>query len=198
MNKILIITALQAEAKPLVAFYQLKKKQVNEELFYFQNNEIFCLTTGVGVKNVRKRLAVFLKKMDAKNTILLNVGIAGGNSDYTKIGEMYMVNQIMDEENNKVYDLEILSGSELKRLPLTTVNAGVVNGGKGYNGLVDMEAAAIVETAIQFFPIQRMCFLKIVSDYMDRVVDGPDQVLKFVNNQLPEIDRISILLRNYP
>lgn len=194
MNRILIITALQAEARPLIAFYQLEKKQLNEKLFYFQKDEIMCLTTGVGAKNVQKRLSVFLEKTDYNNTILINVGIAGGNSDHTEIGEMFLVNQIMDEENNKVYDLKMSLKTGLQELPLTTVNAGVVNGGKDYNGLVDMEAAAIVETAIQFLPIQRMVFLKIVSDYMDEIIDSPEQVISFITNQLPEINRIISLL----
>lgn len=194
MNRILIITALQAEARPLIAFYQLEKKQLNEKLFYFQKDEIMCLTTGVGAKNVQKRLSVFLEKTDYNNTILINVGIAGGNSDHTEIGEMFLVNQIMDEENNKVYDLKMSLKTGLQELPLTTVNAGVVNGGKDYNGLVDMEAAAIVETAIQFLPIQRMVFLKIVSDYMDEIIDNPKQVISFITNQLPEINRIISLV----
>ncbi|MCH7612612.1 MAG: hypothetical protein IIB45_04560 [Candidatus Marinimicrobia bacterium] len=194
MNQILFITALQAEAQPLILFYQLEKKQLNKKLFYFQKGEIVCLTTGVGAKNVRKRLSVFLEKMDNNNTILINVGIAGGNSDHTEIGEMFLVNQIMNEENNKVYDLEMLLKTWLRELPLTTVNAGVVNGGKDYNGLVDMEAAAIVETSLQFIPIQRMVFLKIVSDYMDKVLDTPEQVYPLMNIQLPEISKITSLL----
>lgn len=194
MNRILIITALQAEARPLIAFYQLEKKQLNEKLFYFQKDEIMCLTAGVGAKNVRKRLSVFLEKTDYNNTILINVGIAGGNSDHTEIGEMFLINQIMDEENDKVYDLKMSLKTGLQELPLTTVNAGVVNGGKDYNGLVDMEAAAIVETAIQFLPIQRMVFLKIVSDYMDEIIDSPEQVISFITNQLPEINRIISLV----
>ncbi|MCH7764252.1 MAG: hypothetical protein IIB95_11040 [Candidatus Marinimicrobia bacterium] len=194
MNQILFITALQAEAQPLILFYQLEKKQLNKKLFYFQKGEIVCLTTGVGAKNVRKRLSVFLEKMDNNNTILINVGIAGGNSDHTEIGEMFLVNQIMNEENNKVYDLEMLLKTWLRELPLTTVNAGVVNGGKDYNGLVDMEAAAIVETSLQFIPIQRMVFLKIVSDYMDKVLDTPEQVYPLMNSQLPEISKITSLL----
>lgn len=194
MNRILIITALQAEARPLIAFFQLEKKQLHEKLFYFQKDEIVCLTTGVGAKNVQKRLSVFLEKTDYNNTILINVGIAGGDSDHTEIGEMFLVNQIMDEENNKVYDLKMSLKTGLLELPLTTVNAGVVNGGKDYNGLVDMEAVAIVETAIQFLPIQRMVFLKIVSDYMDEIIDSPEQVISFITNQLPEINRIISLL----
>ena len=194
MNQILFITALQAEAQPLILFYQLEKKQLNKKLFYFQKGEIVCLTTGVGAKNVRKRLSVFLEKMDNNNTILINVGIAGGNSDHTEIGEMFLVNQIMDEENNKVYDLQMSLNTGLQELPLTTVNAGVINGGKSYNGLVDMEAAVIIETAIQFLPIQRMVFLKIVSDHMDKIIDRPEQVILFITNQLPEINRIISLL----
>ena len=195
MNQILLITALQAEARPIIEHFGLEKIRLTKDLFYFRKDNISCLTTGVGKKKIRKRLKPFLEKTKfLDKSILINVGIAGGNSDHTQIGEMFLVNQIMNEENNKVYDLEMLLKTWLRELPLTTVNAGVVNGGKDYNGLVDMEAAAIVETSLQFIPIQRMVFLKIVSDYMDKVLDTPEQVYPLMNSQLPEISKITSLL----
>lgn len=59
---------------------------------------ITCLTTGVGGKNVRKRLGAFLKETVSRNTILINMGIAGGNRDATEIGKMYSINKITDEK----------------------------------------------------------------------------------------------------
>ncbi len=193
MTQILYITALQAEARPLIEFYQLEKKQLNEKLFYFQKDEIVCFTTGVGVNNVYKRLPVLLKNIDCKNTFLINMGIAGGNSDITKIGSLYIANKITDEENGKIWlqDSSIKHG--LEELSLTTVSKGVTDGGIQYDGLVDMEAAAIFKTAVKQLPTQRMVFLKIVSDHMDIVSDKPEQVIHLVQNQLSEIHRITDL-----
>tara|TARA_B100001964_G_scaffold5325_1_gene5728 strand:+ start:22 stop:615 length:594 start_codon:yes stop_codon:yes gene_type:complete len=187
MNHILITTALQAEAEPIVKQYQLEKKHLSENLFYFQRDDITCLTTGVGEKNVRKRLSTFLHEMDCKNTILFNIGIAGGRKNATEIGKMYLVNKIISETNKKVWLPDILLKTGIPKLQLTTVSKGVTDGGKQYEGLVDMEAAAIYETATKFIPAKHLYFLKIVSDYMEQVLDSTEQVLPLITNNLSEI-----------
>ncbi len=193
MTKILFITALQAEAKPLIEYYQLEKKQLNERLFYFQKDKIACLTTGVGANNVCKRLPELLENIECKNALLINVGIAGGNSDITKIGNLYIANRITDKKNEKIWLPDNLIRHGLEELSLTTVPKGVTNGGKKYNGLVDMEASAIFEVSEKRIPAHRMVFLKIVSDHMDKVLDKPKQVIHLVQNQLSEIHRIIAL-----
>ncbi|HJL74562.1 MAG TPA: hypothetical protein QGF08_00590 [Candidatus Marinimicrobia bacterium] len=195
MNHILITTALQAEARPLIDHFQLEQKQLNKEIFYYQKDEITCLTTGVGEKNVHNRFGKFLNEINSSNSVLLNVGIAGGNKEHTEIGRMYVVNKITDEQNGKIWLPDMLLKTGLPEMPLNTVSKGVTDGGEKYDGLVDMEAAAIFETAIQFLSIQRMVFIKIVSDHMDVVLDSAEQVLPLINNQLPELSRIVSLLR---
>jgi len=121
------------------------------------------------------------------------MGIAGGNSDITEIGSLYIVNKITDEKNGNIWLPDIMINHGLKELSLTTVSKGITDGGKQYDGLVDMEAAAIFETAVKRIPAKRMVFLKIVSDHMDKVLDKPEQVIPSVQNQLLGIHRISDL-----
>ena len=196
MNHILITTALQAEAQPLIEHYQLEKKQCSANIFYFQRGVITCLTTGVGGKNVRKRLGAFLKETVSRNTILINMGIAGGNRDATEIGKMYSINKITDEKNGKVWLPDALLKTGLPEMPLSSVSKGVTDGGNKYAGLVDMEGAAIFETAVQFIPVHCLVFLKIVSDHMDEILDSPEQVASLINKRLPEIDRLISLMQN--
>ena len=196
MNHILITTALQAEAQPLIEHYQLEKKQCSANIFYFQRGVITCLTTGVGGKNVRKRLGAFLKETVRRNTILINMGIAGGNRDATEIGKMYSINKITDEKNGKVWLPDALLKTGLPEMPLSSVSKGVTDGGNKYAGLVDMEGAAIFETVVQFIPVHCMVFLKIVSDHMDEILDSPEQVASLINKRLPEIDRLISLMQN--
>ena len=196
MNHILITTALQAEAQPLIEHYQLEKKQCSANIFYFQRGVITCLTTGVGEKNVRKRLGAFLNETVCRNTILMNMGIAGGNRDATEIGKMYSINKITDEKNGKVWLPDALLKTGLPEMPLSSVSKGVTDGGNKYAGLVDMEGAAIFETVVQFIPVHCLVFLKIVSDHMDEILDSPEQVVSLINKRLPEIDRLISLMQN--
>ena len=196
MNHILITTALQAEAQPLIEHYQLEKKQCSANIFYFQRGVITCLTTGVGEKNVRKRLGAFLNETVCRNTILMNMGIAGGNRDATEIGKMYSINKITDEKNGKVWLPDALLKTGLPEMPLSSVSKGVTDGGNQYAGLVDMEGAAIFETVVKFIPVHCMVFLKIVSDHMDEILDSPEQVASLINKRLPEIDGLISLMQN--
>ncbi len=195
MNHILITTALKAEAQPIIKKYQLEKKQLSKKIFFFQKGEIICLTTGVGEKNVHNRLGTFLKESNSSNSILLNIGIAGGNKEHTDIGSIYMVNKITGN-NGKVWLPDILLKTGLSEMPLTTVSKGITDGGQNYDGLVDMEAAAIFETAVRFIPVHCMMFIKIVSDHMDVVLDSTEQVIPLLTKQLPEIGRIVEILKN--
>ena len=196
MNHILITTALQAEAQPLIEHYQLEKKQCSANIFYFQRGVITCLTTGVGEKNVRKRLGAFLKETVRRNTILMNMGIAGGNRDATEIGKMYSINKITDEKNGKVWLPDALLKTGLPEMPLSSVSKGVTDGGNQYAGLVDMEGAAIFETAVQFIPVHCLVFMKIVSDHMDEILDSPEQVVSLIDKRLPDIDGLISLMQN--
>jgi len=174
----------------------LEKKQYSANIFYFQRGVITCLTTGVGEKNVRKRLGAFLNETVCRNTILMNIGIAGGNRDATEIGKMYSINKITDEKNGKVWLPDALLKTGLPEMPLSSVSKGVTDGGNKYAGLVDMEGAAIFETVVQFIPVHCLVFLKIVSDHMDEILDSPEQVVSLINKRLPEIDRLISLMQN--
>ncbi len=195
MNHILFITALQAEAAPLIDRYGLGKVCVSAGLFYFEQGRITCLTTGVGLENARRRLNQFLSTKGNQNFILLNVGIAGGNPKTTKIGHMYRVRKITSENDNKFWLLKNLFNIELPALPLMTVSKGITDGGKSGFGLVDMEGAAIMETAVKFIPKDQILFLKIVSDHMDKILVSPFAVAELIKKQLPEMDRIVAMLQ---
>jgi hypothetical protein len=126
----------------------------------------------------------------------MNMGIAGGNRDATEIGKMYSINKITDEKNGKVWLPDKLLKIGLPEMPLSSVSKGVTDGGNQYAGLVDMEGAAIFDTAVQFIPVHCLVFLKIVSDHMDVILDSPEQVVSLINKRLPEIDGLISLMQN--
>ncbi len=190
MDSILFIVALQSEAQPIIAFYKLKKKWINEKLFYFNKGRIYCFTTGVGENNVRKRLPHFLNYFPKEKFILINIGIAGGKRNLTAKGQMYIINKIIHDEDGRTDTVHNGFAHGLEEITLTTVSKGITNGGNGYPGLVDMEAATVVDIAKPSTIIQKIIVLKIVSDYMDEILDKPEQVRPLILNQLPVVDKI--------
>ena len=167
MNR-LIITALRDEAQPFIDRFKLAKDKNQSDLCVFNDENCSLLITGVGVDRVRSTLPVFLERIsDLDNVVLFNVGIAGGHPDRTKIGEVYTVNKVTNDETHDKYFLTIPGKNEFNKMFLTTVAKGITGGHVGYEGLVDMEAAIITATAISYFNIDKISVIKVVSDHMD-------------------------------
>ena len=168
MLKRLIITALPDEARPVIDRFKLKSDENQSDMRVFCNKTCSLLITGIGGNRVKSVLPVFLERItDFDNVILFNIGIAGGHPDKTKIGEVFLVNKVTNDETVDKYSLTIPAKNEFTTIALTTVAKGITGGHVGYEGLVDMEAAIITATAISYLNIDKIAVIKVVSDYMD-------------------------------
>ena len=167
MNR-LIITALRDEAQPFIDRFKLAKDKNQSDLCVFNDENCSLLITGVGVDQVKRTLPVFLERIpNFDNVALFNVGIAGGHPDKTEIGEVYPVNKVTNDETYDKYFLTIPEKNEFDTMLLTTVAKGITTGHMDYEGLVDMEAAIIIATAISYLNIDKIAVIKVVSDHMD-------------------------------
>ena len=75
---------------------------------------------------------------------------------------------------------------------ITTVGTPVLDGGKKYDTLVDMEAHEIFSTCSKFVPVHDISIIKLVSDHMDGQELFLSQVL-FQNYSKKKWMRLSIL-----
>ena len=103
-------------------------------------------------KNIKSRINDFLKLINHKEVQFINVGIAGSKSR-TNIGELFIINKILDDSFDKKYYPEIIIDHGLNESSITTVGTPVLDGGKKYDTLVDMEAHEIfsfVQSLFQF------------------------------------------------
>ena len=96
MASVTIITALMAEAVPIIDFYRLKKQHKQPGLHFFQAADIDLIVCGLGEQNTQQGMATYLKTiMDDLPRIWLNVGVAGALSD--PLGSLVWANYIGDE-----------------------------------------------------------------------------------------------------
>ena len=159
----LILTALQSEAKPIISYFDLNK---DPKTHIYSNKKIFLLITGVGEKNVINKLkSLELKGSSWSKTVILNIGIAGGNKLDTKIGNIYLVNSIFDQQSEREYFPDLIIKTTLEEMPMTTVSQPLIDNNCSLRGLVDMEGGSIFKTMSPFVPPHRLIFLKIVSDH---------------------------------
>ena len=161
----LILTALRAEALPIIEVFRLRK---DSKTHLYQNNNISLLITGVGRDKTKERLQnLHPIYSNFDQTIVVNMGIAGGNPDQTEIGELYRVNAIFDKKTKQSFIPDILCRHSLVELSLTTVDNSVNKNGDQFRGLVDMEGSVIFQQMSRYVSVHRLVFLKLVSDHMD-------------------------------
>ncbi|MBT3478874.1 MAG: hypothetical protein HOA15_05140 [Candidatus Marinimicrobia bacterium] len=186
--KYLILSALKAEARPFIEAYGLIKDSTTH---LYQKDNISLFITGVGQDKTEERLQAFLTQItDFSDTVILNIGIAGGHPEDTSIGELYLVNAIHDEDSGQTFFPDILLRHVLKEKHLTTVSEGITENGDRYQGLVDMEGSIIFRLMVKKVPPHRLIFLKVVSDHMD-VKDWKSlDVSGLIKNQIGKIQTI--------
>ena len=182
---ILFLTALKVEADPIISHFELVKDNVSN---IYSNNNFFLFIVGVGYKKVGERLNSFIFNYNQwDTTTIVNIGIAGGNQNDTELGNIYRINSILDKCSGRTYFPDILLKSNINEIGLTTVLNPISDRPIEQRGLVDMEASAIYEFMSNYIPPHRICFLKIVSDYMDISQIKSIKVNSLIKNQMSKI-----------
>ena len=161
-----ILSALKAESDPLVNYFQLKRHSLFQ-FPVFRHNDLYLISIGIGKAKVQERIYSFLETIRDDFIQFINIGIAGGKNDNSELGQMYLINNIVDDDTGHSYYPDILIKHSLSEHSVTTVNKGITDGGSRYKTLVDMEASEIFKISSKKIPVHRMAFLKIISDYMD-------------------------------
>jgi nucleoside phosphorylase len=194
VNKI-IITALQDEAKPIIEFYNLSRESKQSDLKVYANNDFSLLITGVGRKKVIDTLPIYLEKIYNPDSILINIGIAGGNPHSSKIGNMYYIDKLSSEFSNNKYSFPIIDKIGIDKISLITVEKNINNNDNNfYKELVDMEAAVITEIAMKYFDLSKIKILKIVSDHMNIIDWSNLNIKKLIRSKLDIISNVIELL----
>lgn len=197
-----IISALKAESVPLILFYKLEKN--NSFWFPFYKKDDLCLLiVGVGKKEIEKRIFEVLDRYNERVIQFINIGIAGSQRGFSEIGNIFLINKIIDQESKKNYFPDLIINSNLAESSITTVRSSVSDGGNSYNTLVDMEASEIYKVCSKRILTHQISFIKIVSDYMDSGVYSLDKKsvnllvyskLKEINNYLEKIKKVGDLI----
>jgi len=185
-----LITALKAESDPFIQHLSLKKDSALDfPYFVNQKLNVGLIGVGVGKKNIKSRINDFFKLINHKEVQFINVGIAGGKKSRTSIGDLFIINKILDDNSDKKYYPEIIIDHGLNESSITTVGAPVHDGGKKYDTLVDMEAHEIFSTCSRLVPVHNISIIKLVSDHMDgqELFTQPSIVSELLKEKMDEI-----------
>jgi len=161
---ILIVTAMPKEANKIIEHYNLKKQKEN----LYQKEEISLIITDVGRNNVTKSLLKLLNTYNMKDSIIINIGLAGSNN--LNVGEVIEVNNNygyhfdltpfgdkLYHTTNSPFKLDTIN--ELKQIDCYTSDGFVQETNIKETCVFDMEL-----NAITLFPHKKIHSIKIVSD----------------------------------
>ena len=186
----IILSALKAEAMPLINYYKLVPNN-SFGLQMYNNDSFTILITGVGKKNVNKTLKEYLKKSkNIEEANFINIGIAGGVKGNCKIGEMFFINKVFDDYLEVDYNIKTGNRPNISENRVTTVFEPILNNGQDREGLVDMEAYEICSILCDFNQLNKVTIIKIVSDFMDSDTKylSSKQIRKLIEKNLFDID----------
>ncbi len=186
---IYLITALDAEARPLIEHYRLKR-DLSLPYTLYTNREILLLVTQPGKINAMMATSAVLGWRKPKNgDILINVGICGAPPAYG-IGEPLLIHQISDGERR--YYPDILYPHALRESSLLCLDNPA---DAPCDVPVDMESSGLFAAATRFFQVHRLAFLKIVSDHCNPSAVTKEGVMALVRSRIPELEHLITALR---
>ncbi|WP_345976490.1 hypothetical protein [Sulfurimonas sp. HSL3-7] len=163
-----IVTALSAEARPIIDHFRLKKVENALPYPLFSAENVRLLVMQVGYENaLMAASSLFGHERPKEDDLLLNVGICAAPTRYT-LGTPLVAHKITHKEHAYYPDM-------LLNHPFEEVELHTLEGAKDSEHAhpVDMEAHAVFKAASRFMQSHQMLFVKVVSDHFE-----PERVTK--------------------
>ena len=165
------IVATTSEARPLIDFFKLKKKNSISNFVFFDNDEISLTISGIGKINAAMSVThTYYEFNKIKNNVWVNFGIAGHISH--SIGKIFLINKIVDKETNYKYFPHIIKNCKLDQKSCITYSEQNFF----YNDdLSDMEASGFFMAADKYSTKELIHSIKIISDNKEEKIDFSDK-----------------------
>ena len=153
------IVATSSEARPIIDFYRLKKKEVSNFVIY--NNDAISLTiSGIGKINAAMSIThTFHEFNQQKNNVWINLGLAGHKNK--KIGDIFLVDKIIDNETQEKKYPIIIDNCKIEQQSCITFNKENFNYTKS---LYDMEVSGFFFGCEKYTIKEFIHSIKIISD----------------------------------
>jgi hypothetical protein len=184
----IIVTALSVEATPLIKYFDLKLIY-NKPFNIYQNENISLIISGIGSLNSAMATTFVLSKIDDNIDKIINFGICGAKrDDNISIGDIFLINKIVDFNSKKEFFPDILLKHNFKENSITTFDKPVDTYLQFDTTLVDMEVYGFVQASLKFLSTYQIMVIKIVSDFLEPIKFNKDFILDLITDKLEFID----------
>lgn len=158
-TRLVILTALMAEAVPMINFYRLQKKRLQAGVQLFCSDRVDLIVSGMGAKRMKAGIIAYIReKPPVPGTRWLNLGTAGALD--CAVGDLIWARSIAEIEIAQPEE-------EQRRAPMNVISLNKPGVAYVQGALFDMEAQACIDTlsenVIEFEPAHLFC-AKVVSD----------------------------------
>ncbi len=151
--------ALQAEAKPFLAYFSLSL--VHDKPFrIYRNDNIWAIITGIGKERMARAISFFAGFSFPDPISYLNIGLAGHKDE--EIGNVFLCHKVMDESRQISLYPTFFFPWKKRTETLCTIDRMESNYPAPY--LFDQEGSAFFTTAKSFTELEKVQLLKVVSD----------------------------------
>ena len=182
-----IVTALYAEAAPIIEKYRLQKAP-DTPFTHYHSDSLDLIISGRGALNSAVAVTWYLctKPLPEK---LINIGICASGKKAHKIGNCYDIDKIIDAHSNKVWHLPPQSTSLLPRAGITTY-AAPQKKISCKTELIDMESSGFYTAAAKFLQKEKIKLCKIISDYGTEQIPDPAFIHDLIRRNLPLLEKV--------
>ena len=187
---ILFIFALLPEAQPFLQRLKLKKHSPGNRLEIYLNDEYAVLITGIGKVPAAVRTARALQLPELADVLrVVNLGICGCGDLTAPVGKCFLINNIKEMATGRTFFPDMLERHSFAEGTLITVDRPQQGGPDESMATVlyDMEAAGIFQAASSFISVDRLHFLKVVSDHLDGGLLGKEAVEELLESVADEV-----------
>ena len=155
------VTALEAEARPLIEHYRLVNDSDGEAFKIFRRDGVALIISGIGKAAAAAATAfLHLAASGEQNAVWLNVGIAGHGT--RGVGEAILAHKVHDHGSGRSWYPPLVFKPPCATDQVTTVDRPERQ--MTSTGAFDMEASGFVATASRFASAELVHCLKFVSD----------------------------------
>jgi len=192
MSTICLVTALAAEAQPLIEHYRLRRMAV-PGLRVWSNDDYCLLQTGIGKLQAASRLAAWLPQATQVRGII-NVGICGADRP---MGNVLMAHSVIDDGSQRRWYPHLPARRDLGDTP--TLDLRTLDTPSSHytsNTMFDMEAAGVAIAATAHVDMACVHFIKAVSDNPEHSLYkvSPQSIAPLMTGTLPLLDRLCACL----
>lgn len=185
---LIFVTALAAEARPLIRFYKLKLLADSSFCQIYKRDNISLIITGVGKLACVAACAYFQGMFRSDNAVWINVGIAGHGS--LNVGTGVWANKIIDKScDTNCYPL-FTTRPKLPTMTVCTVERPEVIFSDA--SVYEMEASGFFSIASKCSSAELIHVFKVISDNKnEKILFRSPEIENILEPCLKEIDDFS-------